>query len=202
VRVVSSESPFTGSVCARCPRVLGASCCEVAGDEGLATLTWVDVRRISAWLRRPAARFLEVEWLEEGEARDYEARRLLYRGYFRAGPRRLTLKRVAGPERSHCVFLRPGQGCSLPADVRPTACRLYPFEQLPDGRWSLQVGRYGGPEAARGATDACLAVEESKDMGDLLRLFGVTREDVENLGAQLAREVEEHAVLTREGAGS
>ncbi len=198
---MSSEIPFTGSVCARCPRVLGASCCEVVGDEQLATLTLVDVRRISAWLRRPSSRFVEVEWLDDEEARAYEVRRPLYRGYFRAVPRRVTLKRVGGDARSHCVFLSPGQGCSLPADVRPTACRLYPFEQLPDGRWSLQVGRYGGPEAARGATDACLAVEESNDLGDVLRHFGVTRAQVEELGVQLAREVEEHAYLTTTGAG-
>ncbi|MGA9523222.1 MAG: hypothetical protein WBV82_17270, partial [Myxococcaceae bacterium] len=64
--------------------------------------------------------------LEDEEARAYEARRPLYRGYFRAGPRRLTLKlqRVAGEDRAHCVFHSPGTGCSLPAEVRPTACRL------------------------------------------------------------------------------
>lgn len=189
----------TQPVCARCPQALGASCCEVKEGEQLATLTLADVARISAATGRAAASFQEDEWLSEEEAADYEARRPLYAGYFRHQPRRLTLRRKGGA----CVFLEPGRGCSLSPDVRPTACRLYPFELWPDGTWSLQVDRFGALEAARAAPpgSACLAVEEATGLEHVLSAFGLTRETVEQLGAQLASEVREHARLTAPGAG-
>src|SRR5207245_196045 len=103
-------------------------------------------------------RFSEDEWLSEEEARLYSERRPLYRDYFRHGPRRLTLRREAGA----CVFLDRKEGCALPTEVRPTACRLYPFELWADGTWSLQVERHGSLAAARlERGHACLAVEEA-----------------------------------------
>jgi len=186
-------------VCARCPRVLGASCCEVKPGEQLATLTLADVARIVEATGRSPARFCEDEWLTEAEAQDYEARRPLYAGYFRHQPRRFTLQRRDGA----CVFLDRQRGCSLSAEVRPTACRLYPFELWADGAWSLQVDRYGTLDAARAAGGAaCLAVEEASAMEDVLAAFDTTRAQVEALGAQLASEVREHARLTSPGAGA
>ncbi len=177
-----------GPVCARCPRVLGASCCEVKGDERLATLTRADVERIRAHTGLAARRFVAEEVLSHEEALSYEERRPLYRGYFRQGPVRLTLLTRAGA----CVFHVPGRGCSLPAQVRPVACRLYPFERWPDGSWSVQMGRYGDLEEARAGGSACLAVEEAGSMEEVLGAFATTREEVETLGARLAREAREH----------
>jgi Fe-S-cluster containining protein len=168
--------------------MLGASCCEVKEDERLATLTRADVERIAAHTRMAARRFVVEEGLTEEEAADYEGRRPLYRGYFRRGPVRLTLAVRAGA----CVFHEKGRGCGLPADVRPVACRLYPFERWPDGSWSVQVGRYGDLAEARAGGDACLGVEEAESMEDVLATFGTTREAVEELGEQLARETREH----------
>jgi Fe-S-cluster containining protein len=184
-------------VCARCPRALGASCCEVKDTEHLATLTLADVSRIAAATGRSPASFSEAEWLSDEEAMAYEARRPLYADYFRHQPRRLTLRRQGGA----CVFLDRQRGCTLLPDVRPTACRLYPFELWPDGTWSLQVERHGSLESARGASgSACLAVEEAEKMEDVLAAFGLTQRDVEGLGARLAWEVREHARLTSPGA--
>jgi uncharacterized protein len=191
-------------VCARCPLVLGASCCQTSQEERLALLTWADVRRIGAHLRHPASRFIETDWIGEAQARAYEDRRPLLRGYFRQGPQRLTLRRVASDAPGHrqCVFLEAARGCTLPDEVKPLGCRLYPFDMVPDGRWSLQVGRYGDPEAAKAAPDACLAVEESGGLGSVLRAFQTTRSEIEALGAQLAREVAEHARLSATGEAS
>jgi Fe-S-cluster containining protein len=189
--------PSSPSACARCPKALGASCCEVKDGEHLATLTLADVARISLATGRAGRAFAEDEWLSEEDARDYEARRPLYDGYFRHGPRRLTLKRREGA----CVFLDRTRGCSLSADVRPTACRLYPFELWPGGEWSLQVDRHGSLDSARTAAgSACLAVEEATEMEHVLQAFGLTREEVEALGERLAGEVREHARLTAPGA--
>lgn len=183
-----TERAATAHVCARCPKVLGQSCCEVKPGEHLATLTRDDVRRISAHLRRPATAFVAEEVMDDDAARDYEARRPLYRGYFRQGPVRLSLRVVQGA----CVFLDRECGCSLPSDVRPTACRLYPFELFPSGEWSVAVGRTGDLARARETSDGCLAVEEADGMGDILRAFDLDRPEVERLGAQLRAEVKRH----------
>lgn len=180
--------PPMGPVCARCPRVLGASCCEVKEGEQLATLTRSDVERIREHTGLSPKRFTVEEYLTEEEAAGYEERRPLYRGYFLRAPVRLTLAIRAGA----CVFHERGRGCGLPGDVRPVACRLYPFERWPDGSWSVQMGRYGDLDEARAGGDACLAVEESTSMDEVLVAFGTTRETVESLGGQLAEEARAH----------
>ncbi|HVE84133.1 MAG TPA: hypothetical protein VND93_14850 [Myxococcales bacterium] len=174
--------------CARCPRKLGRSCCEVEDSEHLATLTWADVDRIAAATSRAPRSFAEAEWLSTADARAYEQSRPLYTGYFARAPARLTLKRRAGA----CVFLRRGQGCSLGAEVRPTACLLYPFEPWPDGSLSLQVDRFGSLEEARGASSSCLAVEEAGSMEGLLAAFETTREEISSLSERLRAEVRAH----------
>jgi uncharacterized protein len=176
-------------VCARCPKALGTSCCEVKDDDHLATLTASDVHRIHDFIGKRADTFSESEWLSEKEVQEYEARRPLYQGYFRHEPRRLTLRRRDGA----CIFLDRQTGCRLPADVRPTACRLYPFELWAEG-WSLQISRFGSVKDAQTSGEhACLAVEEADSMDAARALLGVTREDIEALGEQLRREVKDHA---------
>jgi Fe-S-cluster containining protein len=174
------------SVCARCPKALGVSCCE-AGPRGLATLTHADIERISEHSGRPAKHFVDEEWLTLEEAADYEALRPLYRGYFAQGPKRLTLKtRGRG-----CVFLG-AEGCSLPAAIRPRACALYPFERLADGSWSIRPPRYGALEDARTAGDGCLAVEEAAELDGLLAAFALRLEDLDRIAAVLREEVIAH----------
>lgn len=174
--------------CARCPKLLGTSCCEVREGEHLATLTRADVARISEHTGLAARRFVHEEGLTEEDAAEYESRRPFYRGYFRRGPVRLTLAVRAGA----CVFLDRGHGCALSAEARPVACRLYPFERQADGQWSVAVGRYGNMEEAREGGGACLAVEEASALEDVLAAFGTTWERLEALGAQLAEEARAH----------
>lgn len=192
-RVAAAEGAGTAATppCARCARHLGRSCCEVDDGEQLATLTRADAERLQAALGRAPARFTEVEVLGHEEAHAYEARRPLYRGYFRHGPFRLTLQRKEGA----CVFFERGRGCALSAVLRPTACRLYPFELWPDGTWSLQVERHGSLVSAgqAGPGGACLAVEEAESMDALLPSLGTSRAEVEALGERLREEVLGHA---------
>ena len=86
-------------------------------------------------------------------------------------------------ERGACVFLG-AQGCSLGPETRPTACLLYPFEPAAHG-WTLAVERSGSVElAARSGEPRCLAVEETRSRGSLLRSFAL---DVEGLTALIDR---------------
>ncbi|WP_225408848.1 YkgJ family cysteine cluster protein [Stigmatella hybrida] len=177
-----------GAVCARCPGLLGKSCCEPRNGEHLAMVTRADMERIHAHTGLAVHRFTHREGLTDLEAQEYEGQWPLYRGYFRKGPVRVTL----AERRGACIFFAPATGCTLPAEVRPVACRLYPFEQWADGSWSVAVGRYGDLALARQEGGACLGVEEASSMEALLAMFGTTRETVEALGAQLAEETRAH----------
>jgi Fe-S-cluster containining protein len=181
-------------VCARCPKILGASCCEVLPGQHLATLTAADTDRIKSYLRRSEKDFADVEWLSDEEAQRYVDRWPLYDGYFRAGPARWTLKVKNGA----CVFHRKDSGCALPEETRPTACRLYPFEPRGDGTLSLQTSR-GGEKAASADEGACLAVEEASEMSHVLRAFHSSPEKVAALCQILRSEVQDHARVLSNG---
>jgi Fe-S-cluster containining protein len=180
----SPQSP----ACARCAKALGKTCCEPRETEHLAMVTRADIERIREHTGLPPRRFTCEEGVTEAGAADFEARWPLYRGYFGRGPIRTTLMARGGA----CVFLDRRRGCTLPADVRPIACRLYPFDQWADGTWSLAVGRYGDLAVAREEGSACLGVEEAETMEEVLVAFGTTPEAVEALGAQLAAETRSH----------
>jgi Fe-S-cluster containining protein len=175
------------SPCARCTEALGRSCCQPGPGERLATLTATDVQRIqtaTGWRRE---RFVEHEALPVEETLEYEARRPGYRGYFRTTTVRWGLRAELGA----CVFLG-AQGCSLAPDTRPTACLLYPFEPAAHG-WTLAVERSGTVElAARSGEPRCLAAEEARSRGELLRSFAVDVEGLTALIDRLRAEVQAH----------
>lgn len=176
-------------VCARCPRVLGRSCCEVAQDERLATLTQADVARIQSERGLAARAFVEEEVLDVEIAHAYEQQRPLYDGYFRHGPVRLTLARAGGA----CVFHARDTGCTLSVLARPLSCRLYPFEPGANGEVTLLPERHGSVDAAGDAGGGCLAVEEADSLEALQALFGVTPESLAGLAEALRRDVKSHA---------
>ncbi len=181
--------------CARCPRVFGTSCCEVKGDEQLATLTWADVDRLRAATGRSAVSFSEWEWLDEAQTLRWSQLHPRWASYFGPSTRRLTLKREAGA----CVFHK-AQGCSLTTEQRPTACRLYPFEVRARGEWGLQVDRFGSiDDAVSSGEHACLAVEESDSFEALATAFGTDRAALEALDARLYQEAREHGERERSG---
>lgn len=176
------------TVCARCPRVLGTSCCEVKGDEQLATLTWADADRLEAATGRPASAFTEWEWLGEEAAARWALLHPRWGAYFGPSTRRLTLRRSGGA----CVF-HGAQGCTLTAQQRPTACRLYPFEVRPHGQWGLQVDRFGSIDEALAAGEhACLAVEEADSFEALWAAFETDRPALEALAQRLGEEARAH----------
>jgi uncharacterized protein len=175
------------SACARCAEALGRSCCQPGPGERLASLTATDVQRIqlaTGWRRE---RFVEHEPLGPEAAVEYEARRPGYRGYFRSTTVRWGLR----SERGACVFLG-AHGCSLSPDTRPTACLLYPFEPEAHG-WTLAVERSGSVElAARSDEPRCLAAEEARSRGGLLRGFALDVEGLTALIDRLRAEVQAH----------
>src|SRR5262245_39507990 len=91
-----SERAQNEPVGARCPKVLGASCCEVKPHERLATLTWADVERIRAATGLVDEAFSEWEWLDADHVQAWLDVHPAYVGYLGAAPRRLSLKAVDG----------------------------------------------------------------------------------------------------------
>jgi Fe-S-cluster containining protein len=166
---------------------LGRSCCQPGPGERLATLTATDVERIRAATGWRRERFVEHEPLSPEETMGYEARRPGYRGYFRNTTVRWGLR----SERGACVFLG-ARGCSLESGTRPTACLLYPFEPAEHG-WTLAVERSGSVEiASRSNEPRCLAAEEARSRGGLLRSFAIDVEGLTSLIDRLRAEVEAH----------
>ena len=183
------------SPCARCSRVLTASCCEVKPHERLATLTWADADRIWAATGLKLDAFAEWEWMDADHAKAWLELHPSYAGYLGLQSRRLGLRAIDGA----CALLRRGKGCSLSEEDRPIACRIYPFDA---GEGLLQVDRFGDVAEARrlvekGAAHACLAVEESQSESQLMRAFGTTKKKVKALGEKLRAEVREHAARER-----
>ena len=175
------------SPCARCAEALGRSCCQPGPGERLATLTATDVDRIRAATGWRRERFVEHEPLSPEETLAYEALRPGYRGYFRSTTVRWGLR----SERGACVFLG-ARGCTLDVETRPTACLLYPFEPAEHG-WTLAVERSGTVElAARSGEPRCLAAEEARSRGNLLRTFALDVEGLTSLVDRLRDEVEAH----------
>jgi Fe-S-cluster containining protein len=175
------------SPCKRCAEALGRSCCQPGPGERLATLTATDVERIQAATGWRRERFVEHEPLSPEETLAYEARRPGYRGYFRNTTVRWGLR----SERGACVFLG-ARGCSLESGTRPIACQLYPFEPADRG-WTLAVERSGSVElAARSDEPRCLAAEEARSRGGLLRSFALDVEGLTSLVDRLREEVKAH----------
>jgi Fe-S-cluster containining protein len=184
---MTASEPGVGLPCARCAKALGRSCCEVREGETLAMLTAADVNRLQAATGLPRARIVEEEWLTWEEARRYEERRPLYRGYFREAPLRVTLQIREGA----CVFFAPGKGCTLPVAARPVPCRLYPFEPTESGRLMVTVDIFPSmEEAAASSALVCLAVQEVDDWEGLLAAFRTNREELRALFLQLRSEIE------------
>ncbi len=175
------------SPCTRCAEALGRSCCQPGPSERLATLTASDVSRIQGATGRRRERFVEEEPCSPEDALGYEARRPGYRGYFRGTVVRWGLRSEGGA----CVFLG-AEGCTLEASTRPTACLLYPFEPAEHG-WTLAVERSGSAElAAASGEPRCLAAEEARSRGGLLRSFEIDAEDLTALIDRLRAEVAAH----------
>jgi|GEM_PF-337554 Fe-S-cluster containining protein len=175
------------SPCARCAEALGRSCCQPGPGERLATLTATDVERIQAATGWRPERFVEHEPLSSEESLAYEARRPGYRGYFRSTAVRWGLRSEGGA----CVFLGT-HGCTLSPTTRPTACQLYPFEPAERG-WTLAVERSGSVAlAAESGEPRCLAAEEARSRGGLLRSFALDVEGLTALIDRLRAEVKAH----------
>ena len=182
-------------VCARCPKVLGNSCCEVKPHERLATLTWADVERVTEATGLSSHAFTEWEWLDAAQTQAWLDVHPAYVGYLGPAPRRLTLKVLNGA----CALLKRDTGCTLSEAARPMACRLYPFD-VSEGL--LQVERFGDLVEARrsvetGGGHACLAVEEAQSARELGEKLSLTEPQRAALAEQLRSEIAEHAKRER-----
>lgn len=113
-----SDSEF---LCARCARHQ-RTCCQ--DTEIYVTLG--DVERIAAYTgRRDFVEFSTPSTLYRDQDDDPVWRDQVFR---KDGSRRVLRHQVGGD----CTFLGE-QGCTLPGNVRPLICRLFPFDYTADG---------------------------------------------------------------------
>lgn len=162
--------------CAACARHVGRTCCEPDEPHGLATLTRGDVDRIRAATRKSARHFVDEEVFTPEEAHAHAQLRPANRFAVVGGVRRHLRARGGA-----CVFHRQDVGCTLPADARPLACRLYPFELDAFDRLTIAVAGRCHAEETRGA------------LPDVLQALGTSEREVRALHARLLGELESDA---------
>jgi len=167
------KMPLLGAApaCARCAE-RGPTCCEPTEGVALAPLTPGDLDRIERATDRPRATFTVERAIDPDEQAALEAGDPVLRGLVRDG----RLISLATGDRGACVFHARDQGCTLAFDVRPLLCRRYPIVR----RGSQLSVRPGG---------SCLAVEEARNMPELLGLLGLTVDDLAQIDRQIRRDL-------------
>jgi Fe-S-cluster containining protein len=109
-------------LCVRCARLMKTCCqtCEIYTTRG-------DVARIAQ--HTGLADFTEFRAPEKAVYADQDDDPIWRDNVFQADGTRRVLKRQAGGD---CTFLGPA-GCTLPLEVRPLVCRIYPYDYDAEG---------------------------------------------------------------------
>jgi Fe-S-cluster containining protein len=150
-------------LCARCSSVQ-KTCCQVR--EIYATPG--DAARIAAFTGRDD--FVRLAPPDDPDYLDQEDDPEWYRIFDREGRRRVLTRQSNGD----CTFLG-ARGCTLPGDVRPLTCRLYPFEYSAAG-----IGA---------AEDHMCPTHLLRPGQALLQVLDMREEDAERARAQLYAEI-------------
>ncbi|WP_052507077.1 YkgJ family cysteine cluster protein [Desulfonatronovibrio magnus] len=163
--MVSITPPATSDyVCVRCSQV-NPTCCRInpGAEKYCFPLSNHEIQTISAYSAS------HDFYIEEPNQADFIHRL----GKLLPWPRKKLLSifsldnshfRLNNTEDYSCVFLG-NNGCSLPHDLRPVYCRIYPFWFYNDKLFVLE-------------DPGCLAQNEQKSVQQLIRLFGVDPEDL------------------------
>ena len=159
-------------VCARCAGQ-GPTCCRLeSGQEEMCfPLSEMERDRILQYLSGDAgafARQANTEAFVSNTHSLFPRERNAVDELFPAGGFHL---RLALDAEGRCRLLGP-QGCTLPREVRPYYCRLYPFWFKPDGMYVF-------------ASSRCLAQNEAGTRRRLLSLFGTTEKKLKELYGRL-----------------
>jgi Fe-S-cluster containining protein len=87
-----------------------------------------EVNRIIRHTGKSVSSCFTVEGLTWEEHQEFVKKSDIFSQVF-AGQARIRLNVLSEPgdSISACVFLKKGEGCSLPENIRPHSCRLYPF---------------------------------------------------------------------------
>lgn len=160
-RVDNRQSEF---LCVRCARHM-KTCCQTSQ----VYVTPGDVERIAA--RTGVESFHEYQPPDDPIYLQHDDDPAWMRYVYRPdGTRRILKRRPNGD----CVFLG-ANGCSLPGDVRPLLCRIYPYDFNEQGIY---------PTLARGCP-----LELLPDGQTLLEALDMRRDDAERLHRQLYEEI-------------
>lgn len=189
------------SPCAQCKARLGRTCCELPKSETPTFgLTLPEAARILKATGKPVSECFSIDYLTVEEYNEFVSKSAVFESLF-AGSMRLRLNVVPDaqdPETAHCVFLKKGEGCSLPVSVRPNTCRIYPFwfeTRLVKGATKFELtivnNLFPGPCFGKMLTKS--------DNEELLSLFNMDIESVTKVAKKLLLDAEAHskAVLSR-----
>jgi len=174
---------------------MGRTCCELpAGETPTFGVTYPEAIRASKASGVPVSKCFTVESLTKEEYADFIKKSEVFSKIFTKGLRVRLNVIPDGPGNSCCVFLKKGEGCSLPKDSRPHVCRLYPFwfeASVSKGGNALGItivnNLFSGP---------CYGKLLAKS-GELLSLFNTDIDSLKSVASQLLVDAEAHAVMVK-----
>lgn len=172
--------------CSRCKVAYGRTCCELPrGEIPTFGLTNPEVDRILSHVGKAFSDCFEVDDLTAEERREFVRKSKVLGDVF-SGGKRIRLKIRDNDTLAECVFLKSGEGCSLPENIRPHACRLYPFwfEEVLGKGLMVTSGLFSGP---------CYAKEFAKSGTHLLSLFNTTKSKLLAVFRQLLADAAVHS---------
>lgn len=194
------------SLCAECKHRIGMTCCELpVGETPSFGLTLPEVNRIIRYTGKSVASCFTVEELTWEEYQEFVKKSDIFSQVF-ANQTRVRLSLTTDLEESihPCVFLKKGEGCSLPENIRPHACRLYPFwferklekgDETDNASLTIVNGMFPGMcygkmlSKARG-----VSVSEGEA---LLHLFNTNEETLLSVVRQFIRDAHVHAKILK-----
>lgn len=162
------------------------------GDVPTMPLSVGDVKRISEHTGMDPGEFTKIDSVSPEEVDALSFGQPVFKSLLARGSR-VRLRTVdAGPELDACVFLKKGEGCSLPTNARPTGCRMFPFSfnaQVAKSMKSSGLVRHVVPE------QPCLVNETAKSDAQALTLLGTSEAEMVKLGQQREQDAYRHEAL-------
>ena len=182
--------------CGSCKARYGRSCCELpAGATPTFGMTLSEISRIAKSGYDPSF-FVTAEKLTPEEWMDFVRKSDVFAQLF-AGRIRFRLNvSPSSPGTSACVFLKKGEGCSLPVGVRPGSCRLYPFwfdRELVKGDGSDDISINSGL-----FVNNCYGHQLAKSGIPLLNMFNTSVDELTAIARRLVDDSYAHAKSIRE----
>lgn len=184
-----------GHVCGECKLAFGRSCCELPkGTNPSMPLSLPEVSRIAKHTGKSTDEFVVMQDIDEDEFNSLATLGDAYRKSLTGHTLiRLATTDTDEPDTVACVFLKKGEGCTLPKEVRPHGCRLFPF--VYNSRFAKSEG--GGVVSIPPPAPCLAHIAAAGDEAKLASLLETSHAQLTLIGRQRELDAETHEELLK-----